>query len=123
MKTFVTFQPYDRPDHLTTDGTVLYQKPWALSFFLDGTPINPETVGELVTRIVGFTKDPSRQEVDLFWSSWVRRFNAAPADSADFEALMDETIGSYMVTLDGNGGMGAHETAVQFVTVRTGTEE
>ena len=57
-----------------------------------------------VSRVIGFVADPFRQEIDLWWA----------------EAWKDpqKAVGMYVITMDRNGGMATHMTAVESMSVR-----
>ena len=99
----VTLQPAPRTDHITEDGTELQQLPYPFHVDPSGAIERQDFWRGIAAAVVGFVADPYRQEVDRYW-----------------EEVRDDpqqVVGMYVVTADGEGGMGTWPIAIDTVTV------
>ena len=88
-------QPAPRPDHMTSDGTVLHQWPYPL--FVDETSEVHQS--HSFNAVVGFVRDLAHQVID---------FRLADVINGD-----ENVIGAYVVVQDHDGGWATLITAVE----------
>jgi hypothetical protein len=97
-------QPAPRIDMITDDGHVGTQLPYPIHADNKGGVVFLEIHGGQVVRIIGFQKDLAIHRIDLSWG--------------DAQKNPDRVVGMYLVSSDGNGDWGVHDTAVEtFETV------
>jgi hypothetical protein len=97
-----TFQPSDRTDHITEDGTELTQRPYPFAVFDNGDIVNAEVVG--TQRTVGLACDLAVTHVDVWWRDVVKD--------------PQQAVGKYLITQDANGNYATQTCAIMSVTVR-----
>jgi len=102
-KVVYKMQPADRPDGMSEDGHVRYQKPWPVVARPDGSVVGADEqwCGK-VTKVIGFQQYARRQRIDLHWD--------------DFLLDPQQAVRMYLVTSDKDGAWGSHDTAVEAVT-------
>lgn len=99
MPKIFTFQPSDRTDHITPDGTELTQRPYPIAVADDGTVISIHG-GELL----GFADDLAVERIDHRW--------------ADVRDDPQEVVGKYAVIRDAGGVVSVHLNAIMTVGER-----
>jgi hypothetical protein len=106
---YYTIQPAPHVDHITEDGTELTKLPYPYHTDQDGAIQRQDFWQGNPLRVVGFQKDLSVQQVDLWWK----------------DALKDpqQAVGMYLVTQDKDGNCSSHNTAVESITPVVGAEQ
>lgn len=101
MTTIFKIQNAPRVDHITTDGTELTQMPFPFFVGRDGKIGRQDVWNGSPLRVVGFQRDLSVQQIDLWWKAAVEDPSRA--------------VGMYLVTADSRGEFSGHLTAVDSV--------
>jgi len=100
--TLFKIQPAPKTDHITSDGTELQQRPYPIVVDEYGDVPEPGQRSTGVVRVVGFTKDLARQEIDVPWWMFMRG-----------RCAMSDLVGSYVVIEQASGQLATLMTAVE----------
>lgn len=99
---YLTIQPAPRVDHITEDGTELTQLPYPFHAGKDGVIQRQEFWEGKPLRVLGFSRDLAKQQINLWW----------PEAWTDPE----RAIGMYVVTENADHSMQVTVTAVDSMT-------
>ena len=91
-------QPAAFTDQLTSDGAQLAKKPYPIVCDQRGNVLE----SPLISKVIGFVADLSRQEVDLHWRE---------------RTLADDVVGMYLIVADHGGAWSTLSTAIESFTV------
>lgn len=89
-------QPAPIPDHITEDGITLSKRPYPIIVDADG--LTPEGGALDVVKVIGFVRDLSKQQVDLWWDDLM---------------TLGDPIGMYVIIQNRAGGWATLSTAVE----------
>lgn len=100
----ITLQPSPVVDHITDDGTELTQLPYPYHVEPDGHVQGQDFWQGSPKWIIGFTGDPGRQAVDMWWDDYIK-------------GDPQRAVGMYLVSRDLIGGVWGHQVAIYQVIV------
>ena len=104
MDKLINIQRAPEVDGISEDGNPRYQRPWPVSVRQDGSVENFGHEHPLLpVQVIGFQDSLRVQHVDVPWADALNR--------------LDEMVGKYLVTVDGDGALRVYQTAVTGIAV------
>lgn len=102
MKKLIKLQPSEVVDNIR-DGHEMTQLPYPFYVAEDGSVDRQDFWRGNPARAIGFQRDLAKQQIDLWWKDAVKD--------------PQQAVGMYLVTVNGEGDMGVHVSAISSVEV------